>query len=226
VWAEEERFAQPFTYAGQAGVLRERAHGLYHMRARYYQVASQRFISEDPSGFNGGLNLYAYVGGNPLGFVDPSGLERVPVFASPVFGGNARHLYIASSPVPDPDRPNTVRFLSTWGRGGSSGVRSESGTGGFTNPAGRGERSPHQQVGEVFIPGATDAFRLYNELNANGHNGLYLPFVNDCHTSIFRAAAAIGAEWRPGANYQGRLADDLPAGGIRLHPWTMFRGGM
>jgi len=74
VWAEEERFAQPFTYAGQAGVLRERAHGLYHMRARYYQVASQRFISEDPSGFNGGLNLYAYVGGNPLGFVDPSGL--------------------------------------------------------------------------------------------------------------------------------------------------------
>jgi len=44
------------------------------MRARYYQVASQRFVSEDPSGFNGGLNLYAYVGGNPLRYVDPDGL--------------------------------------------------------------------------------------------------------------------------------------------------------
>jgi uncharacterized protein RhaS with RHS repeats len=38
-------------------------------------VASHRFVSEDPSGFNGGLNLYAYVGGNPLGYVDPSGLS-------------------------------------------------------------------------------------------------------------------------------------------------------
>ncbi len=49
--------------------------GLYYYRARYYSPSLQRFISEDPAGFNGGdLNLYAYVGNDPVNFVDPSGL--------------------------------------------------------------------------------------------------------------------------------------------------------
>jgi RHS repeat-associated protein len=74
VLGREAPFAQPFTYAGLVGVMEEPGHGLYYMRARYYHAASHRFVSEDPSGFNGGLNLYAYVGGNPLRYVDPSGL--------------------------------------------------------------------------------------------------------------------------------------------------------
>jgi len=37
--------------------------GLYFYRARYYDPAIGRFISEDPIGFQGGdLNLYAYIG--------------------------------------------------------------------------------------------------------------------------------------------------------------------
>lgn len=49
--------------------------GLYYMRARYYDPEVGRFISEDPLGFDGGdLNLYAYVGNNPVMSVDPWGL--------------------------------------------------------------------------------------------------------------------------------------------------------
>ncbi len=48
------------------------------MRARYYDPATGRFISEDPIGFEGGLNLYAYVGGNPINYNDPSGLFCLP----------------------------------------------------------------------------------------------------------------------------------------------------
>ncbi|MBP1152572.1 RHS repeat-associated core domain-containing protein [Methylocaldum sp. RMAD-M] len=71
--ATTETVQQPFQYAGQVGVMAE-GQNLYYMRAQYYDAHIGRFISEDPIGFDGGLNLYAYVGGNPIMAVDPSGL--------------------------------------------------------------------------------------------------------------------------------------------------------
>jgi RHS repeat-associated protein len=48
--------------------------GLMYYRARYYNPACARFISEDPIGWaSGQVNNYAYVAGNPVGFRDPSG---------------------------------------------------------------------------------------------------------------------------------------------------------
>ncbi|MBY6243951.1 RHS repeat-associated core domain-containing protein, partial [Methylosinus sp. Sm6] len=48
--------------------------GLYYYRARYYDPAIGRFISEDPKGFDAGdVNFYAYVGNNPVNANDPSG---------------------------------------------------------------------------------------------------------------------------------------------------------
>jgi len=49
------------------------ATGLYFYRARYYNAQLSRFMSEDPIGFRGGINVYAYVGNNPISFVDPLG---------------------------------------------------------------------------------------------------------------------------------------------------------
>lgn len=43
------------------------------MRARYYSTELSRFINADPIGFEGGMNWYAYAGGNPISFIDPSG---------------------------------------------------------------------------------------------------------------------------------------------------------
>lgn len=48
--------------------------GLYYMRARHYDPQSGRFMSEDPIGIRGGLNLYAYVMNDPVNSRDPSGL--------------------------------------------------------------------------------------------------------------------------------------------------------
>jgi len=48
--------------------------GLYYMRARYYDSRLGRFLSEDPIGVAGGLNLYAYGWNDPVNIIDPSGL--------------------------------------------------------------------------------------------------------------------------------------------------------
>ena len=69
---KEEAVLQPFTYVGQYGVMTG-ADNLYYMRARYYDAEIGRFISEDPIGFDGGVNLYAYVGGNPVVLIDTRG---------------------------------------------------------------------------------------------------------------------------------------------------------
>ncbi|WNG32067.1 hypothetical protein F0U62_45180 [Cystobacter fuscus] len=48
--------------------------GLYYNRFRYYDPDAGRYISPDPTGVDGGLNLYAYVD-NPLVAIDPLGLD-------------------------------------------------------------------------------------------------------------------------------------------------------
>ncbi len=68
--ATGETSTNPFQYTG-----RENDNtGLYYYRARYYDPNIGRYISSDPMGLAGGLNTYAYVGGNPLNYVDPWGL--------------------------------------------------------------------------------------------------------------------------------------------------------
>jgi RHS repeat-associated protein len=49
--------------------------GLYYYRARYYDPSAGRFLSEDPTMFEGGINFYDYVRNSPNNLVDQSGLD-------------------------------------------------------------------------------------------------------------------------------------------------------
>ena len=46
---------------------------LYYFRARWYEPETGRWLSPDPIGISGGLNLYAFCGNDPVNFVDPEG---------------------------------------------------------------------------------------------------------------------------------------------------------
>jgi RHS repeat-associated protein len=51
--------------------------GLYYYKARFYSPTLGRFLQPDPIGYEGGLNVYAYAGDDPINGSDPSGLDGV-----------------------------------------------------------------------------------------------------------------------------------------------------
>lgn len=62
----------PFGYCGE---YLDSESGLVYLRNRYYDTTTGQFITEDP--IKDGLNWYSYCSGNPVAFVDHSGLDSV-----------------------------------------------------------------------------------------------------------------------------------------------------
>src|SRR5439155_24676810 len=93
------------TRYGFTGRERDDVTGLQYNRARWYDPAIGRFISEDPIGLTGGdVNLYGYVRNNSINYRDPSG-KIIPI----IVGGIVVAALILASPsyvnAPGPGDP-------------------------------------------------------------------------------------------------------------------------
>ena len=105
---------QKITFNSQLSTLNY--YELYLTRHRLYSATLNRFLSPDPLGISGGLNLYEYGASNPLSFIDFTGLcpEQQPR------GGLSGECYITAwypSPYDDYNQGATVGDWLTFAGG-------------------------------------------------------------------------------------------------------------
>jgi uncharacterized protein RhaS with RHS repeats len=93
---------------------------------RVYDPQTGRWLSKDPIEEEGGFNLYAYVGGDPINWIDPLGLADVTV--NYTVGGENRSLYMfnmwgndvadAIKSLPD----NSISNITFFGHGNMNSI--------------------------------------------------------------------------------------------------------
>ena len=72
LWIPESAYGNRFLFQGREY---DYDTALYYFRARWYEPETGRWLSPDPIGISGGLNLYAFCENDPVNYTDPMGTD-------------------------------------------------------------------------------------------------------------------------------------------------------
>ena len=67
----------PFGFGAQFGYYTDAETSLILCGHRYYDPSTARWLTRDPIGYAGGMDLYAYCGNGPIDGADPSGCDNI-----------------------------------------------------------------------------------------------------------------------------------------------------
>ena len=112
----------PFKWEGRVGEYEDSETGLVLCGARYYSPLIGLFITRDPIGFKGGVNVYSYCAGNPAMLTDPQGRavqigvsQGVQGLLDGVYGEDGITEFIQFFPI-DAGCQSTTGLGSGWGQ--------------------------------------------------------------------------------------------------------------
>jgi RHS repeat-associated protein len=90
--------------------------GLHYNWNRYYDPATGRYLTPDPIGLAGGINLFIYTSNNPINFIDPWGLATYMINRQ-LGGKRAKHSHnqISHTYIAVTDDNGKVIHTYSWG---------------------------------------------------------------------------------------------------------------
>lgn len=100
--------------------------GLHYNWNRYYDPSTGRYLTADPIGLAGGINLYAYVLNDPVNWVDPMGLKTINGPNFTCYGGPPK-VYVTRR------KETREKILQSFKMIHPSGYRPSGGAGSFPN---------------------------------------------------------------------------------------------